>query len=573
MPAACSRPARRPARAPRPPRSPPCRRPSPAVDADPTTRSGAPPAAHRPRSRSAPASRTPEPRRLAAEPALASTGPSVVRRLPARRCRRGSRASRPPARRRRPTATGPSPPARGDDRRSLASTRRRLRLRPSRAARARPRARRLIPERRTVGSPARAGRAGRLADRVDADRLRASTQASRPPPTTTAPRRRSAVRPRGPVVGGRAAKRAERQAAEHGPPQGARSARAPAVAVLDELEADGAGRKPRRVVKGLLAMTVVALGVLGVYSFVSPRDQGGRGATSPATQRSAPALAPGRDRAAARAAEHAGRRRRPRPRRPVRAPITVLNATTINGLAAKAADGVRGGGLGDPRRRRLQRQRRRRQHGLLHRRATRRSGRRRVQLVDAFPQLQGPAPRFFELPADVPAPGLVVVLAGDWSSPDPVGSTGGGTSPPLVRWPQRALPPRARAFPPALRRPRDARRPARRPAARRLVVLAPRRAAADDVRTEDARVPVRLGGRRRRAGHHDLPAARRRPLHPRRRPRARFRRQQGLGGRRRPRPRRARLRRPHLLGPRLRPQHRPDRAGRPAVRGRRPVAR
>ena len=42
-----------------------------------------------------------------------------------------------------------------------------------------------------------------------------------------------------------------------------------AVAVLDELEADGETRKPRRVVKGLLAMTVVALGVLGVSDATS----------------------------------------------------------------------------------------------------------------------------------------------------------------------------------------------------------------------------------------------------------------------------------------------------------------
>ena len=31
-----------------------------------------------------------------------------------------------------------------------------------------------------------------------------------------------------------------------------------------------------------------------------------------------------------------------------------------------------------------------------------------------FPLLQGPTPRFFELPADASMPGLVVVAAGDW---------------------------------------------------------------------------------------------------------------------------------------------------------------
>ena len=36
------------------------------------------------------------------------------------------------------------------------------------------------------------------------------------------------------------------------------------------------------------------------------------------------------------------------------------------------------------------------------------------QLIEQFPQLQGPTPRFFEAPADVQAPGLVVVVTGDW---------------------------------------------------------------------------------------------------------------------------------------------------------------
>ena len=37
-----------------------------------------------------------------------------------------------------------------------------------------------------------------------------------------------------------------------------------------------------------------------------------------------------------------------------------------------------------------------------------------AQLVEQFPELQGPAPRFFDLPAEVTAPGLVVVAAGEW---------------------------------------------------------------------------------------------------------------------------------------------------------------
>ncbi|MBJ7453675.1 MAG: hypothetical protein JHC71_16560, partial [Blastococcus sp.] len=38
-----------------------------------------------------------------------------------------------------------------------------------------------------------------------------------------------------------------------------------------------------------------------------------------------------------------------------------------------------------------------------------------VQLVDQFPELQGPSPRFFELPAEITTPGLVIVATGDWT--------------------------------------------------------------------------------------------------------------------------------------------------------------
>jgi hypothetical protein len=97
----------------------------------------------------------------------------------------------------------------------------------------------------------------------------------------------------------------------------------------------------------------------------------------------------------------------------VRAPVTVLNATSTNGLAAKAAAAFAAGGWEAP--------------GIGGYTAgdvaastvfftegdeTQRQA--AVQLVDAFPQLQGPAVRFFELPADITAPGLVVVLTGDW---------------------------------------------------------------------------------------------------------------------------------------------------------------
>ena len=71
-------------------------------------------------------------------------------------------------------------------------------------------------------------------------------------------------------VGGRAAMRAERQAADMARRKAAKRSGAPAVALDPE---DDEPRKPRRVLKGLVAMAVVGLGVLGVYTVVSPPTQ------------------------------------------------------------------------------------------------------------------------------------------------------------------------------------------------------------------------------------------------------------------------------------------------------------
>jgi hypothetical protein len=215
----------------------------------------------------------------------------------------------------------------------------------------------------------------------------------------------------GPVVGGRAAMRAERQAADMARRKREKQTGS-AVAVLDELEAEGEVRKPRRVVKGLLAMTVVALGVLGVYSYVSPETKQAA-AQSPST--TAPAIVP--DATA------------PLPElpstpvdtpveaaTPVRAPLTILNGTKTTGMAAKASDafvaagwqsagigGYTGGDIAAS--------------TVFFTQGDETQRQAAVQLVDAFPQLQGPTPRFFDLPAGVQAPGLVVVLAADWKQP------------------------------------------------------------------------------------------------------------------------------------------------------------
>jgi hypothetical protein len=210
----------------------------------------------------------------------------------------------------------------------------------------------------------------------------------------------------GPVAGGRAAMRAERQAADMARRK-AEKRTGSAVAVLDELEADGEVRKPRRVVKGLLAMTVVALGVLGVYSFVSPETKE-VAAESPAISNSAPVVTAPLPTLPSTPVDVA-----PAPTTPVRVPITVLNSTDTTGLAAKAAETFVAAGWEAPGK-----------GGydgsdvaastVFFTEGDETQRQAAVQLVDAFPQLQGPTPRFFELPADVPAPGIVVVLAADW---------------------------------------------------------------------------------------------------------------------------------------------------------------
>jgi len=211
----------------------------------------------------------------------------------------------------------------------------------------------------------------------------------------------------GPVAGGRAAVRAERQAADLARRKAAKRNGTPIPDALADEEDEP--RRPRRVVKGLLAMTVVALGVLGVYSYVSPETQ--EAGSQTASDEVDTVEAPPSD--VLPALPTTPTEVEPVVTTPVKAPVTVLNATDINGLAAKVATALNGGGWETP--------------GVggytagdvaastvfftegdeAQRQAA-------VQLVDAFPQLTGPTPRFFQLPADVTAPGLVVVLTGDW---------------------------------------------------------------------------------------------------------------------------------------------------------------
>jgi LytR cell envelope-related transcriptional attenuator len=315
-----------------------------------------------------------------AEPALASTGPSGLRSRP---------APRVPS---QTTADGSSSPAYGDwtkpsragdvafpaDPEMLAGAPLRGRSAPGTTA---------IPERSVRGR--------RSVDELDAE----------PDEPTEAP---ASVRASGTgtgPVGGRAAMRAERQAAD-AVRRKAEKRSGSAVAVLDEDEP----RKPRRVLKGLIALTVVALVVLGVYSYVSPETKE-TAAQVPAGPSSAAPVVP--DTGSLPALPTDPIEVEPIVVAPVRVPVTVLNSTTINGLAATVAATVAAGGWETP------------AVGaytaddvaastVFFTEGDENQRQAAVQLIEQFPQLQGPTPRFFELPADVQAPGLVVVTTGDW---------------------------------------------------------------------------------------------------------------------------------------------------------------
>ncbi|WP_369140640.1 LytR C-terminal domain-containing protein [Modestobacter versicolor] len=246
--------------------------------------------------------------------------------------------------------------------------------------------------------------------------------ASRAPVEDPAPGSSAAPeRPRKKVdvpVGGRAAARIERQAAEAAQKKSGRKVGPPPVPAGPASrgpgrpeQADGppAGEHhaPRRVVQALVAVVVVAVAVLGFWSFTAPETTE-TSTQTPATN-AAPepsAAAPPVQETVAPAPEVA-----PAPVVPVRAPITVLNSTSINGLAADVGNAFTGGGWevtstgaspvedvatttvyfteGDT---------------VQQQAAT--------QLVEQFPDVSGPVPRYFEV--DEATPGLVVVATGNW---------------------------------------------------------------------------------------------------------------------------------------------------------------
>ena len=203
---------------------------------------------------------------------------------------------------------------------------------------------------------------------------------------------------------GRAAMRAERQAADMARRKAVKRSGGP-VSALPEDDKDEV-RKPRGIVKGLAAMAVVGLGVLGVYTVAAPVPQDAASSIS----QSAPSAAPISQLPPLPTEPVAAE---PTVAAPVRVPVTVLNATDIDGLAGKISATVVDAGWESP--------------GVgayegddvavstvFFTEGDENQRQAALQLIEQFPQLSGPAPRFFELPADVTVPGLVVVAAGEW---------------------------------------------------------------------------------------------------------------------------------------------------------------
>ncbi|SDC45633.1 LytR cell envelope-related transcriptional attenuator [Geodermatophilus telluris] len=162
---------------------------------------------------------------------------------------------------------------------------------------------------------------------------------------------------------------------------------------------------------GLLAVVVVALVVLGVYSFASPAAQeAGSTGTTPTT--TAPSVAPTSGPLPPLSVtplppvEEA-------PATPVRVPVTVLNATQVGGLAADVAGSLAGqgwptAGVGEYQGSEVA------TTTVFFSEGDEAQRQSAVQLMDAFPQVTvGPSLRFFEVPG-VADPGLVVVVTGEW---------------------------------------------------------------------------------------------------------------------------------------------------------------
>jgi hypothetical protein len=96
----------------------------------------------------------------------------------------------------------------------------------------------------------------------------------------------------------------------------------------------------------------------------------------------------------------------------VKSPVTVLNATDVNGLAASIAGAIKAGGwettpVGTYMAKDIA------ASTVYFTQGDAQQQQAAAALVSQFPQLHGPVARFFDVPGNA-APGLVVVVTGDW---------------------------------------------------------------------------------------------------------------------------------------------------------------
>ncbi|GAB4082531.1 hypothetical protein GCM10028783_34800 [Modestobacter muralis] len=213
-------------------------------------------------------------------------------------------------------------------------------------------------------------------------------------------------------VGGRAAARLERQAAEAAARKTAGRRTAPPAAPAGSRgpgREDDAPRAPRRAVQGVLGVVVIALVVLGVWSFTSPQasEVAAQGPVPSAPASSAALPPPALPSLAPVTSEI------PPPPAPVKAPITVLNSTNVTGLAGRIGDAFTAGGWevlgtdaypGDDIAATT----------VFYTAGNAEQEQAALQLVEQFgADVTGPVERFFDVPG-VADPGIVVVATGNW---------------------------------------------------------------------------------------------------------------------------------------------------------------
>ncbi|MCZ2830096.1 LytR C-terminal domain-containing protein [Modestobacter sp. VKM Ac-2986] len=215
-------------------------------------------------------------------------------------------------------------------------------------------------------------------------------------------------------VGGRAAARLERQAAEAAARKSAGRRTAPPATPAgsrgpgreDDVDTPGA---PRRAVQGVLGVVVIALVVLGVWSFTSPQtSEIAAQTTVPSAPASAAPLPPPALPSLAPVTSEV-----PPPPAPVKAPITVLNSTNVTGLAGRIGDAFTAGGWevlgtgaypGDDVAATT----------VFYTEGDAEQEQAALQLVEQFgADVTGPVARFFDVP-EVADPGIVVVATGNW---------------------------------------------------------------------------------------------------------------------------------------------------------------